>query len=102
MHERGPSNVARRQTCGTRGGLPLLADRRIDDLRNLFSPDSDFRKLIRLCEERNTAYNHGCYFAALSNGAACASQFYTCSHVLSAMRLPETRKPACSASRGAT
>ncbi len=30
--------------------------------------------------------------AAVSNGAACSSQFYTCSHVLSAMRLPEDRK----------
>ena len=29
---------------------------------------------------------------AVSNGAACSSQFYTCSHVLSAMRLPEERK----------
>jgi cysteine desulfurase len=30
--------------------------------------------------------------AAVSNGAACSSQFYTCSHVLSAMRLPEDSK----------
>ena len=29
---------------------------------------------------------------AISNGAACTSQSYTCSHVLSAMRLPEWRK----------
>ncbi len=29
---------------------------------------------------------------AVSNGAACSSQFYTCSHVLSAMRLPEIQK----------
>jgi cysteine desulfurase len=29
---------------------------------------------------------------AVSNGAACSSQFYTCSHVLSAMRLPEDKK----------
>jgi cysteine desulfurase len=28
---------------------------------------------------------------AISNGAACSSQSYTCSHVLSAMRLPEWR-----------
>ncbi|HUQ95106.1 MAG TPA: aminotransferase class V-fold PLP-dependent enzyme, partial [Bryobacteraceae bacterium] len=33
---------------------------------------------------------HG--LAAVSNGAACASQSYTCSHVLSAMRLSEERK----------
>lgn len=30
-------------------------------------------------------------FAAISNGAACASQSYTCSHVLAAMQLPEER-----------
>src|SRR5262245_45515921 len=29
---------------------------------------------------------------AISNGAACSSQFYTCSHVLAAMRLPEHQK----------
>ena len=29
---------------------------------------------------------------AISNGAACTSQSYTCSHVLTAMQLPEWRK----------
>jgi cysteine desulfurase len=29
---------------------------------------------------------------AISNGAACTSQSYTCSHVLSAMQLPKSRK----------
>jgi cysteine desulfurase len=29
---------------------------------------------------------------AIAHGAACASQSYTCSHVLSAMQLPEWRK----------
>lgn len=28
-------------------------------------------------------------YAAISNGAACASQSYTCSHVLSAMKIPD-------------
>ena len=28
----------------------------------------------------------------ISNGAACTSQSYTCSHVLSAMRLPASRR----------
>ena len=91
-HERGPATLPAGKRAGTRGGLPLLAGSRIDDLRNLSSPDFDSRKLIRLCEELNTAYNNGCYFAALPNGAACSSQFYTCSHVLSAMRLPEDQK----------
>ena len=30
--------------------------------------------------------------AAVSNGAACSSQVYACSHVLSAMQLSEERK----------
>jgi len=51
VHERGPSNVQAGKRGGTRGGLPLLAGSRIDDRRNLSSPDFDFRKLIRLCEE---------------------------------------------------
>ena len=86
----GQATLPAGKRAGTRGGLPLLAGSRIDDLRNLSSPDFDFRKLIRLCEELNTAYNNGLYSAALSNGAA--SQFYTCSHVLSAKRLPEDQK----------
>ena len=88
----GQATLPAGKRAGTRGGLPLHAGSRIEDLRNLSSPDFDFRKLIRLCEERNTAYNNGCYFAARSNGAACSSQFYACSHVLSAMRLPEDQK----------
>jgi hypothetical protein len=34
----------------------LIADSRLVELRGLVSPDFDFRKLIRLCEELNTAY----------------------------------------------
>jgi len=54
-------------TCRYTCRLPLLADSRIDDLRNL-SQRTSISKLIRLCEELNTAYNNGCYVAALSNG----------------------------------
>ncbi len=41
----------------------LIADSRLDELRALTSSRFDFRKLIRLCEELNTAYQQGCYFA---------------------------------------
>jgi cysteine desulfurase len=42
--------------------------------------------------EAETAMEAWRDFAAVSNGAACSSQFYTCSHVLSAMRLSEDQK----------
>jgi hypothetical protein len=32
-------------------------------LRSLVSTDFDFRKLIRLCEEINSAYGQECYYA---------------------------------------
>jgi hypothetical protein len=44
-------------------GLPLIADDRLGEMRKLTSTEFDFRKLIRLCEELNSAYNEGCYFA---------------------------------------
>jgi len=43
--------------------LTLVADSRLAELREIVSPQFDFRKLIRLCEEMNTAYSEGCYFA---------------------------------------
>jgi hypothetical protein len=45
------------------GQLTLIADSRLAELQKLVSSDFDFRKLIRLCEELNTAYREGCYFA---------------------------------------
>jgi hypothetical protein len=45
------------------GALPLISEMRLDELRALRSSRFDFRKLIRLCEEINTAYGEGCYFA---------------------------------------
>jgi hypothetical protein len=45
------------------GELTLIADSRLNEMRNLVSAQFDFRKLIRLCEEMNTAYSEGCYFA---------------------------------------
>lgn len=44
--------------------LPLISDDRLNELRSLTPTQFDFRKLIRLCEEINTSYSSGCYFAA--------------------------------------
>ena len=44
-------------------GLPLIADDRVGELRKLTSTEFDFRKLIRLCEELNSAYNNGNYYS---------------------------------------
>ena len=44
--------------------LPLISDDRLGELRSLPSTQFDFRKVIRLCEEINTSYSSGCYFAA--------------------------------------
>ena len=45
------------------GVLTVVADRRLAELRNIASPQFDFKKLVRLCEELNTAYQQECYFA---------------------------------------
>jgi len=42
--------------------------------------------------DAETAIDAWSELVSISNGAACSSQRYTCSHVLSAMRLPEWRK----------
>jgi len=43
--------------------LTLISETRLAELGALSSSQFDFRKLIRLCEEINTAYGQGCYFA---------------------------------------
>ncbi|MEO7653670.1 MAG: aminotransferase class V-fold PLP-dependent enzyme, partial [Bryobacteraceae bacterium] len=48
---------------------------------NLSIPDMDAETVMEAWHDA----------VAVSNGAACSSQLYTCSHVLSAMRLPEER-----------
>jgi hypothetical protein len=48
---------------GTGGGLLLIAESRIDELRKLNSAEFDFRKLVRFCEELNVSYDNGCYLA---------------------------------------
>ena len=44
------------------GYMTLISESRLAELRALQSPDFDFRKLIRLCEELNTAFQEECYF----------------------------------------
>jgi hypothetical protein len=68
--KRGEAMLPAGKRAGTSGGMALIADSRIEELRELSSPDFDFRKLIRLCEELNVAYNDGCYFgtAMLTRG----------------------------------
>jgi hypothetical protein len=41
----------------------LISEDRLSELRALTSPDFDFKKLVRLCEELNTAFQEECYFA---------------------------------------
>lgn len=43
----------------------VIAPTRIKELQALKSPTLDFQRLIRLCEELNTAYSQGCYFATI-------------------------------------
>jgi CRISPR/Cas system CMR-associated protein Cmr5 small subunit len=43
--------------------LTLIANSRLDELRKLAPTDFDLKKLVRLCEEINTTYSSGCYFA---------------------------------------
>ena len=45
------------------GYMTLISESRLAELRALKSPDFDFQKLIRLCEELNTAFQEECYFA---------------------------------------
>jgi hypothetical protein len=45
------------------GYMALISESRMSELRALTSPDFDFRKLIRLCEELNFAFQEECYLA---------------------------------------
>jgi hypothetical protein len=49
--------------AGSSGGSSFIADSRIEELRQLSSPDFDFQKLVRLCEELNSSFNNGNYYA---------------------------------------
>src|SRR5258708_1806618 len=61
MKEAQATTIAREHAAASR--LTVIADSRLDELRALSSAQFDFKKLIRLCEEINTAYSEGCYFA---------------------------------------
>jgi hypothetical protein len=45
------------------GYMTLISESRLAELRALTSPDFDFKKLIRVCEELNIAFQEECYFA---------------------------------------
>lgn len=61
MKEAQATTIAREEVAASR--LSVIADNRIAELRALSSPDFDFRKLVRFCEEINKVYSEGCYFA---------------------------------------
>jgi len=44
-------------------GSVIVAESRLVELRSLVSADLDFRKLVRLCEEINSAYALQCFYA---------------------------------------
>lgn len=46
-------------------GFTVVAESRIAELINLKPGAFDFAKLIRLCEELNTAYSSGCFLASI-------------------------------------
>lgn len=48
---------------GASVGLLFIADSRIEELRKLPSTTFDFQKLIRLCEELNSSYREGNFYA---------------------------------------
>jgi hypothetical protein len=48
---------------GTNNAASFIAESRIEEIRNLASPDFDFQKLIRLCEELNSSYHEGNLYA---------------------------------------
>lgn len=61
--KQGQSMVPPAKRAGSRAGTSFIADIRIDELRRLSSADFDFQKLIRICEELNSSYENGNYYA---------------------------------------
>jgi hypothetical protein len=54
---------ARKASAERHAVASVIAESRLAELRGLTPTQFDFRKLIRLCEELNTAYAGRCYFA---------------------------------------
>jgi hypothetical protein len=85
------------------GYMALISESRLAELRALKSPDFDFRKLIRLCEELNTAFQEECYLntamgtRALLDHVPAVFGFKTFSEVPTTMRAAanRSRKPCC-------
>ena len=46
-------------------GFTIIAPTRLAELRACKPANLDFKKLFRLCEELNTTYSQGCYFAVI-------------------------------------
>jgi hypothetical protein len=46
-------------------GFTVVAALRLKELRSLPNGNFDFSKLIRFCEELNTAYSNGCFLATI-------------------------------------
>jgi hypothetical protein len=46
-------------------GTTLISKETIAKLRNCTNPELDFSKLSRLCEEINTCYGNGCFYATM-------------------------------------
>jgi hypothetical protein len=61
MKEAEATPAAKQQGPGA--VLTVISETRLAQLRALSSTRFDFKKLIRLCEEINTAYSAECYFA---------------------------------------
>ena len=83
-----------------RGALPRVPARRCSpgwrrSSRSSTATSRDRSRTSSTCRfrasTRRPPSTRGATWSAISNGAACTSQSYTCSHVLSAMRLPAWR-----------
>jgi hypothetical protein len=46
-------------------GTTIIAESRLNELRGLKSAGFDLRRLLRMCQEINTCYGAGCYFATI-------------------------------------
>lgn len=59
----GQAMLPVRKAASSQAGSSFIASSRIEELRKSPSADFDFQKLIRLCEELNSSYDNGNYYA---------------------------------------